>query len=445
MLRASESGRLTAEWRSSRRILVMEASALGMIAVIRSLGRAGYRVHAGSSNPDAMGLRSRYAAQSVVHPEYNDPQFLGWLETYVAEHGISAIVPSESFLHAIRPLFAKYATLMPVNPQEDIVYRALSKCDVHAAFLAAPAEAKLLDHLPQSILIEDRDPQPEFEALQRLPLPIFIKTDAGKGRAAQESQIVRAVTHDDALAAIARLRLSHSSILVQGFVPGSRVVADFCIWNDEIISRSMMTARHENPHYGGISTLRSVWWDQAIWDDAAGRLRQLGWNGCAMMEYRRDPATGAFHFIEINARYWTGLHTELYAGIDIPRLQMDAFFGQPAQPCPPGKPVWCRYTVPGELGYVISVVKDKNLPLRRKAWAIGEFFLLTLHPGVRSDLNFPGDRKLYYLAWYRFVRRALSRKAPTISKDDATPTTELPHPAPGHRDLGGARSPHSVS
>jgi hypothetical protein len=49
-------------------VLVPEAHVLGMIGVIRALGRAGYAVHAASTDPAALGFRSRYAAAVVTHP-----------------------------------------------------------------------------------------------------------------------------------------------------------------------------------------------------------------------------------------------------------------------------------------------------------------------------------------------------------------------------------------
>ena len=440
MTSSDEPGRFERNWRGSHHVLVTEASAIGMIAVVRSLGRAGYQVHACSSDAEALGLRSRYAARRSLHPPYDDPGFLDWLERYVAEAGISAIVPSEGFLHAIRPRFARFAPLMALSREEDIVYRAFSKCDVHDAFREAPAEAALREHLPQSIVLRDGDPLPQRAELARMTLPIFVKADAGNARRKREGLVIRTESVEEALAAIARARQTHSAVLVEGFVPGGRVVADFCIWNDEIVSRSMMIARHESPHRGGISTLRKVWWDQEIWDDAARRLRRLRWNGCAMVEYRRDPVSGAFHFIEINARYWTGLHTEIYAGIDIPRLQMDAFFGRPA-PLPeplPARPQWCRYTVPGETGYVLSILNDPQLPAGRKLWTVLQFVLLTFDPRLRSDLNFPGDRGLYYLAWSRFLGQAakalLTRRA--AAEPEVLPPPGQQGRAPGER--GGA-------
>ncbi len=123
-----------------------------------------------------------------------------------------------------------------------------------------------------------------------------------------------------------------------------------------------------------------------------------------MMEYRRDPNTGRFYFIELNARYWGGLHAELFAGIDIPRLQIDRVLGGSAENGRyRGRSVSCRHTVPGEIGYVLSRIRDPELSLVKKLWSTIEFFLLFFDPRVKSDLNFPGDRKLYYMQWKSFV------------------------------------------
>ena len=47
---------------------MVQADSLGAVAVIRSLGRAGYRVHAASTRSDALGFRSRYAEEGTTSP-----------------------------------------------------------------------------------------------------------------------------------------------------------------------------------------------------------------------------------------------------------------------------------------------------------------------------------------------------------------------------------------
>ncbi len=374
-----------------------------MIAAIRSLGRSGYEVHTCSSDPHALGLKSRFAARSGVHPAYADPRFLTWLLDYIGRHSVSAILPSEGFLLAVRPVYDRIAPLMPIGPDEATVYRCFSKFEVMEHFQRAPEGAGIREQIPPSLLWRAGEPLPSSEKLAALALPIFIKADGVRGIAESKSVVVRAKSVKEAEDALRRLCESYDVVVVQGFVPGTRVVADFCLWKGEIRSRSMMVAQHESPHYGGMSTLRKIAWLQDVWNDAERKLRWLGLEGIAMMEYRRDQRTGQFHFIEINARYWTGLHVEIGSGIDIPVLQVDAFFGHPQPvPDPRGKPVLFRYTVPGEMGYLGSLLKDPAVPMGRKAWAIAEFFLLGLDPRVRSDLSFPGDRRLNLVAWYRY-------------------------------------------
>lgn len=54
--------------RRQRPLLVPQAGSLGAIGVIRSLGLAGYPVHACASSSKALGLKSRYAHRAFVHP-----------------------------------------------------------------------------------------------------------------------------------------------------------------------------------------------------------------------------------------------------------------------------------------------------------------------------------------------------------------------------------------
>src|SRR3546814_17209475 len=72
-----------------RSVLVPEAHALGLLAAIRSLGRAGYRVHAASPRPDAIGFASRYCTTRARCPAYDDPAYAAWAAGYVADPGLA--------------------------------------------------------------------------------------------------------------------------------------------------------------------------------------------------------------------------------------------------------------------------------------------------------------------------------------------------------------------
>src|SRR2546421_11176435 len=168
-------------------------------------------------------------------------------------------------------------------------------------------------------------------------------------------------------------------------VPGQGVAAFFLSARGEILAEMMHRRVHEVPYTGGVSSLRETWRQEAILKDARDKLRAARWEGVAMMEYRWDSATDRFAFVEMNARFWGSLHLALYAGVDFPRLLLDAWQGRPVTAPPPRLGLRCRH-VPDEIRHVWSKLGARELPLRVKLAAAVEFVALALDPRVRSDL-----------------------------------------------------------
>ena len=124
-----------------------------------------------------------------------------------------------------------------------------------------------------------------------------------------------------------------------------------------------------------------------------------------MVEYKWDPSSDAFYFIELNPRFWAGLHLDLYAGVDYPRLLLDRHFGFPVEfPNRTQRTVTSRWTLPTDLGHMLSKMRDPLVPLGERMWAPLEFLLLFLAPNVRDDLRFPGDERLYWKQWRQLLR-----------------------------------------
>ena len=127
-----------------------------------------------------------------------------------------------------------------------------------------------------------------------------------------------------------------------------------------------------------------------------------------MLEYRWDPQTDRFWFIELNARFWAALHVALFAGVDFPRLLLDRFRGAPTGDMRAYRTgIQVRYTVPYEIGYVRSRWRDKSLPFMSRAGSVVGWMLRFLDPRVHADLLFPNDRKLYFVQWRQFLRGLL--------------------------------------
>jgi len=397
--------------RSEREVLVVQAETLGAVAVIRSLGRAVYNVHACSTQADALGLTSRFAAKGVVCPDYQSASFLGWLRGYLKAHSISAIVPSESFLLAMRPCFDEFSHLLCGCQEEDALYAGLSKFDLFSTLMQTGAAG---NHLPPALLIEDTSSLPGLSELSRLPRPLYLKVDGSYAKQCDGGSVTKAESPEDAQAVLRALAPRFKRAVVQGFIPGRGVGAFFLLHRGKLLAEFMHLRLHEIPYTGGASSLRASWRHPAIRNDALTKLRCMRWEGVAMMEYRWDPRTDEFHLLEMNGRFWGSLHLPLWAGVDFPRLLLDAFYGfapDAVLDYPLG--VRCRHTFPGELQYLWSRLRDSNLALGPKLWSVLEFFLLGANPKVHSDLFFPGDRALYFRSLActsRFIEGFIARR-----------------------------------
>lgn len=386
-------------WRNGLPVLVMDAQAMGSIAVIRSLGRAGYPVHACAQDNRALGLHSRFARHSVVCPAYHTEAFVPWMREYVAREKISAVVPSEGFLLRARDQIEEFIPLLPMSREPRIIYEGLSKCDLFES-LGTGAEKQAPAHLPPFFLVRNEGEILSESEWNRMGSgPFFIKVDASHSRNGLQGSEVRRVNASlEGQECVRSLLRNYRKVLVQAHVPGWGVGAFALLWNGKLLAQFMHRRLHEVPHTGGASSFRESWWKAEVCDDALSKLTAIGWQGVAMMEYRLNPGTGDFFLLEMNARFWGSLHLALYAGVDFPLMLLDAFHGREPEPVlqfPQG--VRCRHTFPREIQYVWSRWKDKELPLKSRLGSMLEFFALGLDPRVYGDLWFPGDKKLYLL------------------------------------------------
>jgi predicted ATP-grasp superfamily ATP-dependent carboligase len=379
--------------RSAFPVLVTEAETLGAVAVVRSLGRAGYPVIAVSPQAGGLGLHSRWAAAAIISPGYERPGYLDWLDGVLAEHRIKAIIPSEAFLVAIKKDYAKYSKLLPFPKDPDKTFAGLSKADL---FSHTPQE-----HLPPHFLVDEQgSPEQDAAKLRGLPTPIFIKLDSSYSKTRAFGKVCKADTVEAAAECIAQARKDFRKFLIQGYVPGKGVGAFFIVWDGKIIAEFMHLRLHEVPHGGGVSSLRSSFKHPEILEDARRRILGFGWRGPAMLEYRWDEKTGRFFLIEMNGRFWGSLHLALYSGIDFPTILLDAFRGDVVTPMldyPDG--IVCRDVIPRDLQHAWSLCTDPAVPRGAKLKAILDFIGHTLDPRIYSDLfSFPGDRRLFFVA-----------------------------------------------
>jgi protein-tyrosine-phosphatase len=191
-------------------VLVVQAETLGAVAVIRSLGRAGYPVHACATTAPRAGSPRAWRREGGL-PALRRAGFLRWLRGYLAANGIRAIVPSESFLLAVRPAFAELAQRLPCPPSEEIAYAGMSKQDLFDALVSQGAP-----HLPPSLVVDPIERLPSSLLLQALGPPLYVKADAVHARGRAPGVVLKAESAWEARRGAEAAGARYRSALVQG-------------------------------------------------------------------------------------------------------------------------------------------------------------------------------------------------------------------------------------
>ena len=399
-------------WRNKYNVLVPQADSMGAIAVIRSLGEHGYKVFAASAKQHALGCQSNYAYSGVQCPEY-EHNYLEWLRDYIKEHDIHAIIPSEAFYLIIRNDFHEFAHLLPISSSKDEIYQCLCKADVFESFLTS-GEPKLTEHISNTQVVSGAD-EVDWAVTKTWQYPLFIKGDGFYAHSGGDAKIIQAETEQAAKLAVEEVFQSYNKAIVQDCSIGVKATVNLLYQEGKLLAESMAVATHENPHTGGLTSLRHSWWQQEMYEDAVTRLKHLNWNGPAMVEYKWCATSKTFDFIELNSRYWAALNLDILAGIHFPCIHLDYFFEKlsPKEPVRLTQHLNVRNALPADFGYMLSSLKDNKLSKRRKVVIILEFLWLFLNPQIKADLLYPGDRKLYFTNLWaftkEFVRSCLKR------------------------------------
>jgi predicted ATP-grasp superfamily ATP-dependent carboligase len=340
----------------SRKVLIVEGTSRKAVAVVRSLGRAGFEVHVTSRHAFAPAGGSRWCARALRHVPPASPDGL-WsvLAPLLERGGYDVVLPMEgddlAVLSRHRAELPE-GTRFPFAP-DAILKRAESKHEVMslAASLGIPA--------PNSERPGSPDDLPDIA--KRIGFPAILKPCVGQG-----SHGVKRVADLSELAAwYPRIVDRFGATLVQEFIPpdgGEFGVSVLMGEDSELLARFSHRRLRSFPVAGGPSTLREGVRVPEAERDAERLLKALGWRGVAMVEFRRDPRDGRYKLIEINHRFWGSLQLAVVSGVDFPALLCRHAFGEEIAPVlDHAVGVQCRWFFPGDVMHFLTNPRRMHL------------------------------------------------------------------------------------
>lgn len=92
-------------------------------------------------------------------------------------------------------------------------------------------------------------------------------------------------------------------------------------------------------------------------DYALKMLKELNWNGVAMIEFKIDSRDNIPKLLEINGRFWGSLQLAISSGVDFPYLLFKTIIGEDVEPILDyRKGIKCRYLL-GDIVHLFYVMK----------------------------------------------------------------------------------------
>lgn len=149
--------------------------------------------------------------------------------------------------------------------------------------------------------------------------------------------------------------------------------------------------------------------DPALAGPGVRLLEALDWQGVAMVECKRDAATGRQVIMEVNGRFWGSLQLAIDAGVDFPSLLVRCAMGEAVAPCPAYRVGIRSRWFWGDVDHLYLRLRDGAA--RSRVSAVLDF--LRVRPGRdRSEVWRWRDPAPFVVETLQWLQRGASRPRP---------------------------------
>ena len=314
------------------RVLVTDGEQRAALAIVRSLGRAGHEVFAGSASGRSLAGASRYARAEfrLPAPLRAPAQYADAVAEAVRGHDVNVVLPvTEAALLALLPARERIAAVMPFVDLER--FEAASD---KRRLLSVASELGIA--IPRQRLVSTRA---EAYALAggELRFPLVLKPSRSVVGGGPRGRLQVGVSHASGDVEL-RTRVDEIAdasfpLLVQERIVGPGVGIFLLVWEGRLVATFAHRRIREKPPSGGVSVYReSVAADPVLVQRSRALLDRFDWTGLAMIEYKVAADTGTPYLMEINGRFWGSLQLAIDAGVDFPGLLTALALGEHPNP-----------------------------------------------------------------------------------------------------------------
>ncbi|HJT76639.1 MAG TPA: hypothetical protein VJ739_05510, partial [Gemmataceae bacterium] len=295
--------------------LVLGSVSRTVLAVIRSLGRGGVQAHLAWNEPGCVSLRSRYLRAAHHLPPYHetDDAWKTALADLMRRERFDLVLPCSDV-----------DTLACGGHRVDLGQwgRVYAPNDEAAAVLFDKIRTNELArsvgvHTPREVIVTDSGSLGQVLAEFTFPVVLKPRRTFDPTRPGPAPAVRKAYSEAE-LRGLLPAMLEGGPVAVQENFLGHGAGVELLLNAGEPLLAFQHVRVHE-PLQGGQSCYRkSVPLSPELLEAAVKLLRPLRYTGVAMVEFKVNPATGRWVFIEVNARFWGSLPLSVAAGADFP-------------------------------------------------------------------------------------------------------------------------------
>lgn len=339
------------------------------LAVVRSLGRAGYRIVLGRERRrGSIAERSRCCTAVWRHPGFDSGHFEAELQALLGGAG----APGYLFPVGIDAItrIAAIGSALPSHVRVAAVPRhILDACVTKTTANEWAAAAGI--RVPVSRVVGNGE---ELAAAARvIGFPLIVKTLRSEAPVHRRKAYL--VNDEREFSKVfPAWPAEHHQLLVQRYVEGPLLSCDFVARDGAIVAYYQSeSVRTDMPDGTGVAVeFRSQQPAEALFEVLRAFVAAHGYSGPGLLQTVHCRHTGQLHFIEINPRLSAGIAESVASGLDIPLITLRVARGDPLAPI----------EVAGDLRYRVGVTthwlerdalgwikQRKWLPARqRRAW-----------------------------------------------------------------------------
>ena len=392
----------------SRVVIVTDGEQRAALAVVRSLGAAGWRVVTCSAHSRSLAGASRYAARDITVPDPLDSAdaFADAVIAVASREQARLVLPiSEPALLALLPVRSRLSPAVVPFPDPDRFRRISDK----AALMMHAAETGIA--VPTQVELARREQLDLVEPAVRFPVVLKPSRSIVESNGRREKVGVRHAANAAELRREVDLTTESAfPLLLQQRVIGPGVGIFLLVWDGRIVARFAHRRLREKPPSGGVSVYcESIAADQDLVAKSAALLARFQWSGPAMIEYKLDRTTGTPYLMEINGRFWGSLQLAIDAGVDFPLLLARLAIGEQVEPVDSYRTGIRSRWWWGDVDHLLARVRKSDAELALPSDAPSRVrsvlqFLQLWRPGDRSEMlrwrdPWPAVRES--ISWFR--------------------------------------------